>query len=164
MASSASQPFLGLSHNAHPYAPWGGALRDDPKNGQKRFPFNKYSGLKFFGNSTSPFRSHRSVPSHRAFGYWYCKQDTKERYWGQQFVKWKGTFEITWPFKVDHLQTGPEYSVWCTNRSFRNFGLKGKRPKLQHGPVRRKSAYWPRHQLASSIKRAPYSDGQTSIV
>ena len=56
MASSASQPFLGLSHNAHPYAPWGGALRDDPKNGQKRFPFNKYSGLKFFGNSTSPFR------------------------------------------------------------------------------------------------------------
>ena len=28
------------------------------------------------------FRLHRPNPSHRAFGYCFCKQDTKERYWG----------------------------------------------------------------------------------
>ena len=27
----------------------------------------------------------RPDPSHLAFGYYSCKQDTKERYWGQQF-------------------------------------------------------------------------------
>ena len=31
------------------------------------------------------FRLHRPEPSHHAFGYCSCKQDTKERYWGQQF-------------------------------------------------------------------------------
>ena len=33
------------------------------------------------------FRFHRPVPSHRTFGYCSCKQDTKERYWGQQFCQ-----------------------------------------------------------------------------
>ena len=33
------------------------------------------------------FRLHRSDPSHRAFGYCSCKQDAKERHWGQQFCQ-----------------------------------------------------------------------------
>jgi len=32
-------------------------------------------------------RLHRPDPSHRAFGYCSCKQDTKERYWEQQFCQ-----------------------------------------------------------------------------
>ena len=31
------------------------------------------------------FRLHRLDISHRVFGYCSCKQDTKERHWGQQF-------------------------------------------------------------------------------
>ena len=31
------------------------------------------------------FRLHRPDISHRVFGYCSCKQDTKERHWGQQF-------------------------------------------------------------------------------
>ena len=43
----------------------------------------------------------------RAFNSFSCKQDKKERYWGQQFKKWKGTFrsgptEMSRPVK-DHL-------------------------------------------------------------
>ena len=33
------------------------------------------------------FRLHTPDPSHRAFGYCSCKQDTKERHWGQQFCQ-----------------------------------------------------------------------------
>ena len=35
----------------------------------------------------STFRFHRTDPGHRTFGYCSCKQDTKERYWGQQFCQ-----------------------------------------------------------------------------
>ena len=55
------------------------------------------------------FRSHIPDPSHRAFGYCSCKQDTKERYWGQQFCEIERDIsvrptEVTWPVKVDHLE------------------------------------------------------------
>jgi len=36
---------------------------------------------------TGTFRLLRPDPSHRAFGYCSCKQDTKERYCGQQFCQ-----------------------------------------------------------------------------
>ena len=40
-------------------------------------------------------------------GYCSCKQDTKERYWGQHFVKWK------WSFRSDQLKW-PDQSNWTT--------------------------------------------------
>ena len=42
--------------------------------------------VRNFGNSTCLMG--RYIP----VGYCSCKQDTKERYWGQHFVKWKGSF------------------------------------------------------------------------
>ena len=78
------------------------------------------------------FRLHRPDPSHHAFGYFY-KQDTKKRYWDNNFVKWKGTFRSDlpkWPdrSKLTTFKAGNEYSRW-NNRSFGNFGLNGKRPE-----------------------------------
>ena len=87
------------------------------------------------------FRLHRPDPSHRAFGYCSYKQDTKKRYWGQQFCQMEGDIsvrptEMTRPVKVDHLQswyrtfrsdqTEMVRTIWCTNRSFGSFGLNGK--------------------------------------
>ena len=55
------------------------------------------------------FRLHRPDSSHRTFGYYSCKQDAKEGYWGQQFCQMEMTFrsdqtKMTRPVKVDHLQ------------------------------------------------------------
>ena len=79
------------------------------------------------------FRLHRPDPGHRVFGFRSCNQDTKERYWGQQFVKWKGHFL---PYdRNDHAgQSGPPSKLVTnipvgrtkpkyTNRNLRNFGL-----------------------------------------
>ena len=42
------------------------------------------------------FRFHRPVPGHRVFAYCsLCKQDTKERHWGQQFCQMERTFGRT---------------------------------------------------------------------
>ena len=75
-----------------------------------------------------------------------CKQDTKERYWGQQFWQMERHIsvqptEMTRPVTVDHLQswfrifrsdqTEMVRSIWWTSRNFRNFGLNGKRPWCQ---------------------------------
>ena len=65
--------------------------------------------LKFnFGNSTCPMerycdyiRLHRPYPGHRAFGYCSCKQDTKERYGGQQFGQMERNICFR-PVKVDY--------------------------------------------------------------
>ena len=89
------------------------------------------------------FRLHRPDPSHRAFGYCSCKQDTKERYREKQFGQMERDIsvrptEITGPVKVHHLQSWSRIfrsdqtemvcSIWCTNQNFRNFELKEKRP------------------------------------
>ena len=111
-----------------------------------RFHATKKS-VRNFGNSSCPmertFQLNRPNPSHRSFGYCYCKQDTKERYWGQQFsfVKSVRPTEITGPVKVDHLQscsrilgweqTEMVRSNWCSSGNVRNFGLNGKRSILQ---------------------------------
>ena len=73
---------------------------------------------------------------------WSCKQDRKERYWGQQFWQMERDIsvwptEMTRPVTVDHLQSWSRIfrsdqtemvrSIWWTNRNFRNFGLNGKR-------------------------------------
>ena len=112
-------------------------------------------------NGTS--RLHTPDPSHRAFGYCSCKQDTKELYWGQQFCQMKRAI-LPWvpeafharfpvsetthetkvpivrekeplvprvgPFRSDR----PKWPDVCTNRSFRNFGLNGKRPRCPFTP------------------------------
>ena len=74
---------------------------------------------------------------------WSCKQDRKERYWGQQFWQMERDIsvrptEMTRPVTVDHLQSWSRIfrsdqtemvrSIWCTNRNFQNFGVNGKRP------------------------------------
>ena len=48
-----------------------------------RFEISEISRAQWSGT----FRLHRPYPSHRAFGYCSCKQDTKERYWGEQFCQ-----------------------------------------------------------------------------
>ena len=88
------------------------------------------------------FRLQGRDPSHRAFGYCSCKQDTKELHCWQQFCQMERDIlvrptEMTRSVKVDHLQSwSPIFrsdqtkmvrSIWCTNRNFRNFGLNGKR-------------------------------------
>ena len=85
------------------------------------------------------FRLQRPDPSNRAFSYCSWKQDTKQRYWGQQFWQMERDIsvqltEITGPVKEDHLQswsrifrsdqTDMVRCIW----NFRNFGLNGKRP------------------------------------
>ena len=58
----------------------------------------------------STLRLHRPDPSHCALGYCSCKQDTKERYWGQQFCQMERNIsvrltEMTRPVKEDYLQS-----------------------------------------------------------
>ena len=65
--------------------------------------------VRNFGNSTCLMG--RYIP----VGYFSCKQDTKERYWGQHFVKWKGSFrsdQLKWPdqSKWTTFKADPEYS------------------------------------------------------
>ena len=61
------------------------------------------------GQWNGTFRLHRPDPSQHAFGYYSCKQDAKEGYWGQQFSQMETDIsvrptEMTRPVKVDHLQ------------------------------------------------------------
>ena len=76
-----------------------------------RFPFNKNSGLKFRKFSVFNGTVHSgSTTRHRALGYCSCKQDTKERYWGQQFCQMERNIsvqptEMTRPVKEDHLES-----------------------------------------------------------
>ena len=73
-----------------------------------------------------------------------CKQDTIERYWGQQFWQTERHIsvrltEMARPVTVDHLQrwsrifrsaqTEMVRSICWTNQNFRNFGLNGNRPR-----------------------------------
>ena len=74
--------------------------------------------------------------------YCSCKQDTKERYWGQQFCQMERDIlvqptKMTRPVKVDHLQswsgifrsdqTEKDHSIWSTNWNFWNFWLNGNK-------------------------------------
>ena len=116
-----------------------------------RVPFNKNSMSRAQWNGTS--RLHTPDPSHRAFGYCSCKQDTKELYWGQQFCQMERAI-LPWVSEAFHArfpvsETTHETKVpivgekeplvpslgpfrsdrpnVCTNRSLQNFGLNGKR-------------------------------------
>ena len=110
---------------------------------QQKFRFEISEILRVQWNGT--FRLHRPDPSHRALGYCSCKQDTEERYWGQQFCQMERNIsdrptEMTRPVKEDHLQSWSRIfrsdqtemvrSISCSNRNYRNFGLNGKRPLL----------------------------------
>ena len=88
------------------------------------------------------FRSHRPVPSHRVFAYCSCcKQDTKERYRGQQFFQMErgflvGPTEMSGLVKVNDLQrrsqifrsgrkrNGSFHLI--SNQNLRIFGVNGK--------------------------------------
>ena len=75
-----------------------------------------------------------------------CKQDRKERYWGQKSWQMERDIsvwptEMTRPVTVDHLESWSRIfpseetemvrSIWWTNRNSRTFGLNGKRPTFQ---------------------------------
>ena len=113
--------------------------------GFERFPFNNIQ-FRFeiseisCAQWKSTFRLHRPDLSHHAFSYCSCKQDTKERYWEQQFCQMErgisvGATEMMRQVKVDHLQscsrifrsdqTKLVHTIWCTNRNFQDFGLNG---------------------------------------
>ena len=104
-----------------------------------RFEISEISRAQWNGT----FRLHRPDPSHRAFGHFSCKLDTKQWYEGQQFCQMERDFsvrstEMARSVKVDHLQrrsqifrsdrTETVRSNLISNRNFRNFGLNGKRP------------------------------------
>ena len=90
------------------------------------------------------FRLHRPDSSHRTFGYYSCKQDAKEGYWGQQFCQMEMDISVR-PNQHDQTsQSGPPSKVvpnilvgpnrngllhLISNQNFRNFGLNGKCPK-----------------------------------
>ena len=110
-----------------------------PINKNLRFEISEIPRSQWNGT----FRLHKLVPSHRAFGYCSCKQNTKERYWGQQFCQMERDISVrrtdmTRLVKEDHLQswfrifrsdqTEIVLSIKCTNQNFRNFGLIGKCP------------------------------------
>ena len=83
-----------------------------------RFEISEISRAQWNGT----FRLHRPDPSHRAFGYCSCKQDTKERYWEQQFCQMERDIsvrptEMTRPVKVDHLQSWSRILPVGTNLS-----------------------------------------------
>ena len=61
------------------------------------------------------FRLLKPDPSHRAFGYCSCKQDTKEEYWGQQFCQMERDVrserrKLPDRSKWTTFKAGPEYS------------------------------------------------------
>ena len=73
--------------------------------------------------------------------YCSCKQDTKERYWGQQFCQMERDISVqptkmTIPVKVDHLQswwrifwsaqTEMDHSIWSNQPKFPEFWVNGK--------------------------------------
>ena len=104
-----------------------------------RFEISEISRAQWNGT----FRLHRPDPSHRAFGHFSCKLDTKQWYEGQQFCQMErdfsvGSTKMARSVKVDHLQrrsqifrsdrTETVRSNLISNRNFRNFGLNGKRP------------------------------------
>ena len=77
------------------------------------------------------FQLQGADPSHRAFGYCFCTQDSKERSWGQQFCQTEGNIsvgptEMIRLVKVDHLQCWSQIfrsdrtemvrSIWFLNK------------------------------------------------
>ena len=97
-----------------PYPSWEVTSRRHEHNAlwalsiQEKFQFEISEIPRAQWNGT--FRLHRPDPSHRALGYCSCKQDTKERYWGQQFCQMERDIsvrptEMTRPVTVDHLQS-----------------------------------------------------------
>ena len=111
--------------------------------GRFRFPVWRNFGNSTYTQWNGTFRLHRPEPSNHAFGYCSCKQDTKTAVlrttiWQMERVISSRPTEITRPVKVEHLQSWSRVfrsdqtemvcSNWCTNRQFRNFELKGKRP------------------------------------
>ena len=89
------------------------------------------------------FRLHRPDPSHRAFGYCSCKQNTKERYREKQFGQMEkghfgptdrdnGTSQSASPSKlVSNILVGPNWNGLfhlMYQPKFPEFELKGKRP------------------------------------
>ena len=75
---------------------------------QQRFQFEILEILHAKWNGTSQLDRHS--PSHCLFGYCFCKQDTKEQYWVQQFCQKARDLSVqptkmTRPVKVDHFQS-----------------------------------------------------------
>ena len=77
-----------------------------PINKNLRFEISEIPRSQWHGT----FRLRRPDPSHIAFGYCSCKQDTKERYWGRQFCQMEREIsvqptEMTRLVKEDRLQS-----------------------------------------------------------
>ena len=90
------------------------------------------------------FRLLRPDPSHRdrAFGYCSCKQDTRERYWGQQFCQMERDIsvrriEMTRPIKVDYLLSwsrifGSDQTFDVQTKIFAEFWVEWKAPRVSN--------------------------------
>ena len=95
-----------------------------------------------FGNSTyqwnGTLRLHRPDPSHRALGYCSCKQDTKERHWGQQFCQLEKDISV-WPNGqsgspsklVPNIPVGPNRSGQFYLISNQNIRILGSMESVQ---------------------------------
>ena len=84
---------------------------------QHKFRFEISEILRAQWNGT--FRLHRPNPSHRAFGYCSFKQDTKERYWRQQFCEMKRDVSV-WPTEMTGPVTGHWSPVHRWSQTFRS--------------------------------------------
>ena len=95
-----------------------------------RFPFN----ISEISQWNDTFRLHRPDPSHRTFGYCSCKQDTKERDWGQQFCQMERDISVRPTDRNDQTgQSGPPsklvQNIWVGPNQNGPFHLKTSRPQ-----------------------------------
>ena len=84
---------------------------------QQKFPFEILEIPHAQWNCT--IWLHRPDQSHCAFGCCSCKEDTKERYWGQQFCQMERDISSDQPKRPDQsewttFKAGPKYCGWTT--------------------------------------------------
>ena len=124
----------------------GWAARGKEVGGILLIPWNTISSVLRKHFLSNMFAYKNFISFFCVFSYCSCKQETKEQYWDNNFVKRKGTFQsnwLKWPdqSKRTTFKAGPEYSsrtkpkeyvplFWCTNQNFWNFGLNGKSPSF----------------------------------
>ena len=137
-----------------------------------RFEISEISGAQW----TCTFRLDRPDPSHRAFGYCSCKQDTKERYWGQQFCQMERdilvrTTVITGPVKVDSPSklvpnipvgpngNGPFHLVY--QPKFPELWVEWKAP-MNWGPVHKYPFLFENRFFFSDLVYRPHVSGENS--
>ena len=93
----------------------GWAARGKEVGGIHLIPWNTISSVLRKHFLSNMFAYKNFISFFCVFSYCSCKQETKEQYWDNNFVKRKGTFQsnwLKWPdqSKRTTFKAGPEYS------------------------------------------------------